>query len=293
MTNHKSMVGLNLKISKWLIPQFIIFFILGLDIKFIICFFFIVLHEISHLVVVKLMHIKTGEFKLHCLGATLEIKDYSNLSLKEQIIICLAGPVFNILMSITFFIAFYFLKNSFLLLIVEVNLVLAIFNIMPMYPLDGFKLLVSLFSLKLSYVSANKVSNVISYIVNIILIIVSIIFLIHKNISGIFIIIICFFSIFKTFKDRKNIMYTVMDNLFKKQNLIKRKKYMKTKAISIYWEQSAIDLLKILEKDKFHIFYILDENMGLKYILREDEFIEILNNYGNIKLKDYYNTRNK
>ncbi len=293
MENHKSMVRFNLKISKWLIPQFIIFFIIGLDIKFIICFFFIALHEISHLVVVKLMHIKTGEFKLHCLGATLEIKDYNNLPLKEQIIICLAGPVFNILMSIIFFILSYFLKDDLLLMIVEVNLVLAIFNIMPIYPLDGFKLLEALFSLKLSYVNANKVCNSISYTVNISLIIISMFFLAHKNISGVFIIIICFFSIFKTFKDRKNIMYAVMDNLFKKQNLIIRKKYMKTKSISIYWDESVVSLLKILEKDRFHIFYVLDENMRLIYILREDEFIEILNNYGNIKLKDYYNTRNK
>lgn len=293
MVNHKSMLGFNLKISKWLIPQLIIFFIIGLDIKFIIGFFFIALHEISHLIVVKIMDINIGEFKLHCLGATLEIKDYNSLSLKEQIIICLAGPVFNILMSIIFFIIFYFLKNNFLLTIVEINLALAMFNIMPMYPLDGFKLLESIFSLKLSYIKANKASNIISYIVNTIFIVVSIFFLIYRNISGIFIIIICFFSIFKTFKDRKHIMYTVMESLFKKQNLIVRKKYMKTRSISVYWGETAIDLLKVLEKDKFHIFYILDENMKLMYILREDEFIEILNNCGNIKLKDYYNTRNK
>ena len=293
MANHKSMEGFNLKISKWLIPQFIIFFILGLDIKFIVCFFFIALHEISHLIVVKIMNIRTGDFRLHCLGATLEIKDYDSLSLKEQIVICLAGPVFNILMSIIFFIIFYFFRNDFLLMIMEVNLALAVFNIMPMYPLDGFKLLVSIFSLKLSCIHANKVSNAISYIVNIIFIIISMLFLIHRNISGIFIIIICCFSIFKTFKDRKNIMYTVMESLFKKQNLITRKKYMKTKSISVFWGETVVNLLKVLEKDRFHIFYVLDENMRLVYILREDEFIEILNNYGNIKLKDYYNTRNK
>ena len=293
MINHKPRGGFNLKISKWLIPQLIIFFIFGLDMKFIICFFFIALHEISHLVVVKLMNIETKELRLHCLGATLEIRDYNTLSLKEQIIICLAGPVFNALMSLMFFTMFKFFGNDFFLMIVEVNLALAIFNIMPMYPLDGFKLLLSFLSLRLSYVKANKVSSVISYIVNIVLIILSIIFLVYKNISGIFIIIICSFSIFKTFKDRKNIMYTVMESLFKKQNLIVRKRYMKTKSISVYWEESIIDLIKVLQKDKFHIFYILDKNMRVVYVLKEDEFMDVLNNYGNIKLKDYYNTRNK
>lgn len=68
---------------------------------------------------------------------------------------------------------------------------------------------------------------------------------------------------------------------------------MKNKSISVYCESYSVDLLKFLEKDKFHIFYVLDNNMKILYILKEDEFINILNNYGNIKLKDYYNTRNK
>ncbi len=293
MEDHRSIEKFNLKISRWLIPQFIILFMFGLNIKFITCFIFIALHEFTHLIVVKLINIDIEEVKFHCLGATLEIKNYNNLTLKEQIIICLAGPLFNIIIGLIFWISWIFLKNNFLMTIAEINLSLAFFNVMPICPLDGFKLLLAILSLKYSYKNANKIATVTSYIANIFFIIGAIIVIIHKHILSIFIIVICAFSIFSTFKDRKKVMYTIMEGLFKKQEIISKKTYMQNKSISVYWEKYSIDLLKFLEKDKFHIFYILDNNMRVLYVLKEDEFIDILSNYGNIKLKDYYNTINK
>lgn len=293
MESYKSIGKFNLKISKWLIPQLIILFIFGFNIKFIICFLFIVLHELTHLIVVKFMNIEIREVKLHCLGATLEIKDYDNLTLKEQIIVCLSGPLFNIAIGLIFFILWGFFNNSFFITIVEINLSLAFFNIIPICPLDGFKLFLSILSLRFSYRHANKIATFVSYSINIFLIVGAIILLLHKYVLSIFIVIICIFSIFTTFKNRKRVMYTIMDGLLKKQEILSRKKYVKNKSISVYWEVYSIDLLKILDKDRFHIFYVLDDNMRFKYILREDEFIDILNSYGNIKLKDYYNIRKK
>ena len=139
----------------------------------------------------------------------------------------------------------------------------------------------------------NNIATFISYITNIFLIVCAIILLVYKYVLAIFIVFICVFSIFTTIKSRKRAMYIVMQGLLKKQEIILRKKYMKNKSISVYCESYSVDLLKFLEKDKFHIFYVLDNNMKILYILKEDEFINILNNYGNIKLKDYYNTRNK
>ena len=293
MESYKSTGKLNLKISKWLIFQLIILFIFGLNKKFIACFFFIVLHELTHLVVAKFMNLEIRQVKLHCLGATLEIKDYGNLTLKEQIVVCIAGPLFNVTIGLIFFVIWKFLNKDFFMTIVEINLSLAFFNVMPICPLDGFKLILSIFSLKFSYINANKIATFISYITNIFLIVCAIILLVYKYVLAIFIVFICVFSIFTTIKSRKRAMYIVMQGLLKKQEIILRKKYMKNKSISVYCESYSVDLLKFLEKDKFHIFYVLDNNMKILYILKEDEFINILNKYGNIKLKDYYNTRNK
>lgn len=188
MESYKSTGKLNLKISKWLIFQLIILFIFGLNKKFIACFFFIVLHELTHLVVAKFMNLEIRQVKLHCLGATLEIKDYGNLTLKEQIVVCIAGPLFNVTIGLIFFVIWKFLNKDFFMTIVEINLSLAFFNVMPICPLDGFKLILSIFSLKFSYINANKIATFISYITNIFLIVCAIILLVYKYVLAIFIV---------------------------------------------------------------------------------------------------------
>lgn len=293
MKYNKKEKNFNIKINKWLIPQLIILFIFKLNIKFIICFFFIILHELTHLIVVKVMSIKSEGIKFHCLGATLEVKEYSNLTIKEQIIICLAGPIFNIVVCVIFSIMWIAFRENVFIAIVQINLSLAIFNLTPICPLDGFNLLMTVLSLKYPYKNANKIATMVSYIANIILIIAAIVLLLHKYILSIFVIIICGFSTFKTFKNRKKVMYVIMENLFKKQEIILKKRYIENVCLCVSCEQYSIELLKLLKKEKFHIFYVIDNSMKIRYILKEDEFIDILNNYGNIKLKDYYNTRNK
>ncbi|HEY5601142.1 MAG TPA: site-2 protease family protein [Patescibacteria group bacterium] len=70
---------------------------------------------------------------------------------KDSAIISLAGPASNLILAVLFTIPFWIgaiLQNSFLtsfseLLspIVRINIILAIFNLIPIHPLDGFKIL--------------------------------------------------------------------------------------------------------------------------------------------------------
>lgn len=70
-------------------------------------------------------------------------------------LVALAGPLANIFLAIIFgallrFSDFYFLPpsfNVFLTIIVWINLLLAVFNLIPIPPLDGSKLLFSIFPL--------------------------------------------------------------------------------------------------------------------------------------------------
>ena len=49
-----------------------------------------------------------------------------------------------------------------------------------------------------------------------------------------------------------------------------------------------VNLLRIIDKNRFNIFYVLDEEMNLLYVLRENEIIETLKTIGNINLREYY-----
>jgi len=70
---------------------------------------------------------------------------------KDSAIISLAGPVSNLLIAIIASILVrFFVSSSFfyllLAIIIQLNIVLAIFNLIPIHPLDGFKIVGGLLS---------------------------------------------------------------------------------------------------------------------------------------------------
>jgi Zn-dependent protease len=61
---------------------------------------------------------------------------------RDSAFVALAGPASNFAMAIAFSILFRIFPNPFLFTIVAINLVLGIFNLIPIPPLDGYKILI-------------------------------------------------------------------------------------------------------------------------------------------------------
>lgn len=281
-----------MKISKWLIPQLLIFLILGLKIEIALAFFWITLHELAHYVVARKVGVRVEGFKVHCLGATLELGDYEELSQNEQIIICLAGPIFNLLISGVFYFLYRVYGNSIMFSCYEINLILGLFNIMPAYPLDGARVLSAFLSKKMLYKRAKNVTAYISYVTagGMSLVFIATLIYIHK--LSIFILIFSVVIIYETYQEKRKVMYIIMGEIFKKKNKLKKNKYIYNKSVSVYYDQTLINILGLVEKNKFHTFYVLDDDMKIMYILREDELMEALKTSGNITLKEYKTIRN-
>lgn len=88
-------------------------------------------------------------------------------------------------------------------------------------------------------------------------------------------------------------MYITMGNIVKKRKRLLKNKYIENKTISVYYNQGLVNVLSLVDRNKFNTFYILDDDMHLIYILNEDELIEALKVYGNIPLIEYINITKK
>lgn len=133
---------MNVKIDIYLIISIVILLLFKQIEGFLIFYFFIILHEISHILVALCLKIKPLEVNFLPFGVNAKF-DFLNYRRKE-IIVALAGPIFSSL------VAYYFPQYR------VQNLFIAIMNMMPIYPLDGGRVLKNSMILKYGIISASK-----------------------------------------------------------------------------------------------------------------------------------------
>ena len=82
-----------------------------------------------------------------------------------------------------------------------------------------------------------------------------------------------------------------MGDMIKKVRKLKKHKYIENKSISVYYKKGLVNVLTLVDKNKFNSFYIVNDDMELLGIIHEDELLKALKFYGNITLEEYMEIR--
>lgn len=153
---------------------------------------FAIFHELGHLFAGIAMGMKPEKIELMPYGLSIAFKlkpdDYNksiikgNLLVVKKILVALAGPITNLIIIC---IVINFKSNIFSKLsIVYANILLIVFNLIPLYPLDGGKILKGILHIFVGKKKSEKYINSFSFIIlTIITFIASISILYTENIS--------------------------------------------------------------------------------------------------------------
>ncbi len=108
----------------------------------------IVFHEFGHLKAMKYFGLKTKGMYLIPFVGGLAIGERAKTQWQD-VVISMMGPIFGLFMSIVFYLAYLVTKNHFVGLIASLSSLINLFNLLPVYPLDGGRVIKALvFSLQ-------------------------------------------------------------------------------------------------------------------------------------------------
>jgi Zn-dependent protease/predicted transcriptional regulator len=251
------------------------------SVLFLLCIFItVLLHELGHTLTAKRYNIKTKDIILLPIGGIARLERLPENPL-EELIVAIAGPLVNFALA---FIAQFFITipedseellalmssginaNNFFLNFYLVNLTLAVFNLIPAFPMDGGRVLRALLAFRMDRNTATQIAARVGQFIALCFILIGII-------SNPILILIGLFVIFSAQVETesvafKNLLkgYTVRDVVMKEYQTIEEDEKIK-KAIAI-----------LLESE--HRKFLVTQNNKLVGTLNKNQIIKALSEEG-------------
>jgi stage IV sporulation protein FB len=129
----------------------------------------VIIHELGHVAAAWSYGWRIRSIELLPIGGVAKTDEWGTVPAKEEIIVALAGPFHHIWMVLFSLLAYHagWWSESWTLYFIQGNLFIALFNLVPIYPLDGGRVLQALLSYVLPYRSCIIITYWISIVFSI------------------------------------------------------------------------------------------------------------------------------
>ena len=207
----------------------------------------LVFHEMAHIYMAKSKGYNTNTIKLDMLGASIKLD--SKIQKDDLFSIAFAGPAINFIICLICTSLWWIVPEMYVFTadFFRCNLILASFNMLPVEPLDGAKILDSMLSKH-----SKRVAKVTSVTINIIAILLFVIMFVVSCFSTINLTYIVFAIFFSTnFLPKRKVNFDVYYKLFFKKN----KKVEKINFLHVQPTCNLFDMLKQTKEGYYTIFY--------------------------------------
>lgn len=208
-------IEINLKI----VFAIILFFIFNNLNIYLMFLFFVLIHEICHLIVGLIIGGKPEKIYITPFGVSLEIYSYGKNSHLNKILFYLSGPLINLILGFTFIYLNKYIKIEDE--IIYTNFAICFFNLLPILPLDGGKILKEVFSIIFNSRISNDIVIIFSKMfLSVISLAYSILIIKVKNIY-ILILLIYLWYLFLIEEKKYSVLKKTREEIKKYENMLK------------------------------------------------------------------------
>jgi stage IV sporulation protein FB len=243
----------------------------------IIIFVSVLLHEIGHGIVAKLLGIKVEEIELFPYGGVAKMEDITKYGGYTEALIAVAGPAVS--GAIAAIGAILSKQNEVFYTISQFNFILMSFNILPALPLDGGRILRNILLHYMSYKQATKMMVISGRMIAIALALYNIVIIYRGNTSAAYIIIAVFIYM-GCHKEMKycSYYYLLHKNNYKKAHSGKRR--LRTRIINVHSDTMIRFAANQFSPSTVCIVHLLDASGQVIKVLSEADIMDAFLKYG-------------
>lgn len=167
----------------------------------ILSFLIIIWHEMGHIFFLRIFKVSIDKISIYPFGGLITTNKLLNYPPLRELFISLGGIINQLILAFCFkkLFSFNYINSYTYYLFMKLNLSILYFNLIPIYPLDGYLILSSILNIWIPYLKSNILSIIISLGGLIIFIIVSF----NLKINSIFVISFLVYKIYIYLKDYK------------------------------------------------------------------------------------------
>lgn len=284
-----------IKFNKFFILYIILLLIIGFKGQLFLTFFIVILHEATHYFTARHYGYSGFDVEVLPIGAMLKLKNLDDADPKEDFIISISAPILNISIGCVLSILVFFFKNlsgTCLNNIIIINFTIGFFNLIPAFPLDGGRVFRDILAFKLVYKDAQKITIICSIFLGTLLML-AFIELYRLGIININLGVISIYIVVISLKEKERVVYIIMSDIIKKKIKFLKKGYIENRSVSVYYKKDLVTMLSMVDKNKYNIFFVLDDDMRVMDVIYEEEMVETLKNKGNMTIEKFINIKDE
>ncbi len=252
------------RLNPLFIPLAVILLFLGKGRLFFLSFLAVALHETAHSISARNRGYVINTLSLAPYGAVLGCD--GGIADEDAFFIYIAGPASNIAVAFSLVSIWWLFPStySYTLDFFRVNLALGIYNLLPLFPLDGGRIVLSIAKNKKKALS---ILNIVSLTLAVICLVLFVVSAFYKISFSLFLVSLnLFVGVLFDGKKEKYVLAFNRDRLFADMTapLTKRELY-------VHGSVKVKNLLKKLRRDEIYVVTVVDSRGKIKQVLTEED----------------------
>lgn len=265
-----------IRIHPILLIFIIVSFLTGTIMEMAIIFSLVLLHELGHFFAATYYKWRIPLVILWAFGGVMKTDEHGNKPIREELVVTIAGPFVHILIYGGLFLVneFQLLPEALISLIFYYNSMILLFNLIPVWPLDGGKLLLLLSSYLFPFKGAYHFTILSSFVMIVVVVAVQFLFL-PFTLSAFFVWAFLFVENWREWKQRFYVFIRFLLHRYEGKHIVRSVKPLYVSSESTYGE-----VLSFFHREKKHPIYIkypdqsrifLDDNECLELYFKENQ----------------------